>query len=130
MSFPFPRRHRRKDSGNVAPVPPGFSLTLSLPSPPFLNIDPLRLTKVLINVTIENSLGPVQVLISPDDTVANLIKTTLAIYHEERRRPFLKLKDPMHYALHYSPFCLQSSFITFFSSVLIYFLLLPLFLNI
>ncbi|KAI9076609.1 hypothetical protein K1719_041374 [Acacia pycnantha] len=108
MSFPFPR-HRRKVSGDLAPHSAGFSLTLSLPSPPFLETDSLRrLAKVLVNVTIENSLGPVQVLISPDDTVADLIKTALAIYEREKRRPLLKLKDPKHYALHYSPFWLQS----------------------
>ncbi|XP_028762742.1 uncharacterized protein LOC114721096 [Neltuma alba] len=118
MSFPFPR-HRRKVSGNppsashrqhsvLAPLCAGFSLNLPLPSPPFLNTDSLRLTKVLVNVTIENSLGPVQVLISPDDTVSDLIKAALAIYNQEKRRPFLNLKDPKHYALHYSPFWLES----------------------
>ncbi|XP_054822845.1 uncharacterized protein LOC129321188 [Prosopis cineraria] len=109
MSFPFPR-HRRKVSGNppCAPLSAGISLILPLPAPSSLATDSLRLTKVLMNVTIENSLGPVQVLISPDDTVADLIKAALAIYHREKRRPFLKLQDPKHYALHYSPFWLQS----------------------
>ncbi|KAI4327064.1 hypothetical protein L6164_019566 [Bauhinia variegata] len=68
----------------------------------------LRLTKVLLNVTVENSLGPVQVFMSPEETVGDLVRAALVIYRRDRRRPFLKDNDPNRYDLHYSPFTLQS----------------------
>ncbi|MED6124300.1 hypothetical protein PIB30_057668 [Stylosanthes scabra] len=65
-------------------------------------------TKLLLNVTIDNSLGAIQVLMSPEDTVTDLIKAILSIYASEKRRPPLKDTRPDSYDLHYSPFTLQS----------------------
>lgn len=70
-----------------------------------------RLTKLLLNVNIERSLGPVQVVMSPDNTVNDLIKAATEIYVKEKRRPFLKeTDDKFHYELHYSQFSLESRF--------------------
>ncbi|MED6167655.1 hypothetical protein PIB30_004876 [Stylosanthes scabra] len=65
-------------------------------------------TKMLLKVTIDNCLGPIQVLMSPEDTVTDLIKAILSIYVYEKRRPPLKDTHPDSYDLHYSPFTLQS----------------------
>ncbi|XP_057443733.1 uncharacterized protein LOC130735877 [Lotus japonicus] len=69
--------------------------------------DSLQPTKVLVNVTVENSLGAIQVLMSPENTAADLIKAALEVYDREKRRPLLKESDPNRYDLHYSPYTLQ-----------------------
>jgi hypothetical protein len=53
------------------------------------------MTKLLLNVTIERSLGPVQVVISPEKTTGDLIKAALEIYAREKRRPLLPETDPV-----------------------------------
>ncbi|CAI8589204.1 unnamed protein product [Vicia faba] len=72
------------------------------------DVAPLRPTKLLVNVTIENTLGAIQVLMSPENTVGDLVKVALMTYDKEKRRPLLKDTDPKHYQLHYSPYILQS----------------------
>ncbi|XP_062147156.1 uncharacterized protein At4g22758-like [Alnus glutinosa] len=67
-----------------------------------------RLTKLLLNVTIGRSLGPVQVVISPEKTTGDLIKAALEIYAREKRRPLLPETDPHRFELHYSQFSLES----------------------
>lgn len=69
-----------------------------------------KLTKLLLNVTIERSLGPVQVVTSPENTVSDLIKAAIDIYLQEKRRPLLKHTHPQFFALYYSQFCLESKF--------------------
>ena len=44
-----------------------------------------RLTKLLLNVTIQGSLGPVQVVMSPESTVGDLIAIAVKIYAKECR---------------------------------------------
>ncbi|GAV70358.1 hypothetical protein CFOL_v3_13856 [Cephalotus follicularis] len=105
-SFP-PYSHTNLVSqiGSLNALPVG-----KLTSPPTENSwsQPLRLTKLLVNVNIERSVGSVQVLISPDNTVKDLVKAALAIYVKEKRRPLLKETDPVCFCLHYSQFSLQS----------------------
>ncbi|XP_076957558.1 uncharacterized protein At4g22758-like [Bidens hawaiensis] len=67
-----------------------------------------KLTKLLLNVTIQRSLGPFQVLISPESTVKDLIAESLRLYSKEGRRPILPSLDPSRYGLHYSQFSLES----------------------
>ncbi|KAF5744813.1 hypothetical protein HS088_TW07G00393 [Tripterygium wilfordii] len=69
---------------------------------------PLRLTKLLLNVTIQGSVGPVQVLISPESTVGDLVAAVLRQYSKEGRRPILPSTDPSAFGLHYSQFSLES----------------------
>lgn len=69
----------------------------------------LRPSKLLLKVTIENSLGAIQVLMLSEDTVEDLIKAALVFYEKEKRRPILKNYDPKSYDLHYSKFTFQSN---------------------
>ncbi|XP_009803629.1 uncharacterized protein LOC107823730 [Nicotiana tabacum] len=70
--------------------------------------DRLKLTKLLLNVTIQRSLGPVHVLISLESTVQDLIAATIRQYTKEGRRPVLTSGNPADYGLHYSQFSLES----------------------
>ncbi|XP_059314808.1 uncharacterized protein At4g22758-like [Lycium ferocissimum] len=70
--------------------------------------DKLKLTKLLLNVTIQRSIGPVQVLISLESTVQDLIAAALRQYSKEGRRPVLTSSNPADYDLHYSQFSLES----------------------
>ena len=72
-----------------------------------------RLTKLLLNVTIERNLGPIHVVISPENKVRDLTKTALEIYAREKRRPLLPETDPHCFELHYSQFSLESEFFNF-----------------
>ncbi|XP_050228642.1 uncharacterized protein LOC126677870 [Mercurialis annua] len=67
-----------------------------------------KLTKLLLNVNIERSLGPVQVIMAPENTVKDLIKAVIEIYVKEKRRPFLINSNPDCFALHYSQFSFES----------------------
>ncbi|EEF51013.1 uncharacterized protein LOC8272442 [Ricinus communis] len=67
-----------------------------------------KLTKLLLNVNIERSLGPVQVIMAPENTVGDLIKAAIEIYVKEKRRPLLKYANPDCFQLHYSQFSLES----------------------
>ncbi|XP_018833151.2 uncharacterized protein At4g22758-like [Juglans regia] len=67
-----------------------------------------RLMKLLLNVTIQGSLGPVQLVMTPESTVNDLIATSVRIYAKEDRRPILVTTDPAMFDLHYSQFSLES----------------------
>jgi len=67
-----------------------------------------RLTKLLLNVTVQRSLGPVMVLMPPELTVEDLIEAALQQYKKEGRRPVLPSVDPSGFDLHYSQFSLES----------------------
>lgn len=69
-----------------------------------------KLTKLLLSVNIQNSLGPVHVVISPENTLGDLIRAAIEIYVKEKRRPLLITNDPRCYELHYSQFSLESKF--------------------
>ncbi|KAF9685733.1 hypothetical protein SADUNF_Sadunf03G0084800 [Salix dunnii] len=66
------------------------------------------LAKLLLKVNIERSLGPVHVILSPENTVKDLVKSAIDIYVKERRRPLLKQVDSDRFELHYSQFSLES----------------------
>ncbi|KAK6947657.1 hypothetical protein RJ641_001130 [Dillenia turbinata] len=68
----------------------------------------LRPTKLLLNVTMDRSVGPVQVVMSPENTVADIIKAALDAYAKEKRRPLFNETDPKRCALHYSQYSLES----------------------
>ncbi|KAK4441260.1 hypothetical protein Salat_0460900 [Sesamum alatum] len=69
---------------------------------------PPKLTKLLLNVTIQRSLGPVHVLMPPEATVEDLIAAAIRQYVKEARRPVLPSTDASAFDLHYSQFCLES----------------------
>ncbi|KVI09291.1 uncharacterized protein LOC112526127 [Cynara cardunculus var. scolymus] len=67
-----------------------------------------KLTKLLLNVTVQRSLGPVHVLISLESTVSDLVAAALQQYSKESRRPILPSLNPSGFELHYSQFSLES----------------------
>ncbi|TKW19505.1 hypothetical protein SEVIR_4G024500v4 [Setaria viridis] len=76
-----------------------------------------RLTRLLVNVTVDRSLWPVHLVLSADATVADLVRAAVAAYVREGRRP------PIHqhpggaaeggdaadgFELHFSKYSLES----------------------
>ncbi|XP_068661172.1 uncharacterized protein At4g22758-like [Aristolochia californica] len=84
---------------------PGVVLFPSSPSPG--NLVP-RLTKVLVNVTVKGSLGPVHVVMSLESTVGDLIAAAVRQYAKDGRRPLIPTAVPDAFNLHYSTFSLES----------------------
>lgn len=70
--------------------------------------DKPRLTKLLLNVTLQGSVGPVHVVTTPESTVGDLIAAALRQYLKEGRRPISPTADPSGFDLHYSQFSLES----------------------
>ncbi|KAI4334288.1 hypothetical protein L6164_018998 [Bauhinia variegata] len=64
--------------------------------------------KLLLNVTVMGSLGPVQVIMMPESTVGDLVAAAVRQYVKECRRPFLPCTEPSGCDLHYSQFSLES----------------------
>nr|XP_004242011.1 uncharacterized protein LOC101256008 [Solanum lycopersicum] len=67
-----------------------------------------KLAKLLVKVNLQNSVGPVHVVMSPENTVRELMKAAIEIYVKEKRRPLLPSSDSRCYELHYSQFSLES----------------------
>lgn len=67
-----------------------------------------KLMKLLLNVTIMGSLGAVQVVMTSESAVRDLIAAALRQYDKEGRRPKLPTTDPAGFDLHYSQFSLES----------------------
>ncbi|XP_022756643.1 uncharacterized protein LOC111304361 [Durio zibethinus] len=67
-----------------------------------------KLTKLLLNVTIQGSLGALQLVMSPENTVGDLIIAAVRQYSKEGRRPILPSTDASLCDLHYSQFSLES----------------------
>ena len=74
-----------------------------------------RLTRLLVNVTVERSLWPVHVLLGADATVADLARTAVAVYAAEGRRPPLPADDgatdaAARFELHLSKYVLDGTY--------------------
>lgn len=69
-------------------------------------VESLSANKLLVNVTVEQSSGPLRLLLSKDATVEDVIKATLVLYAKEGRKPLLS-NDPTSFGLHYSQFCID-----------------------
>lgn len=72
-----------------------------------------RLTRLLVNVTVERSLWPVHVLLGADATVADLARAAVAAYAAEGRRPPLPADDgatdaAARFELHLSKYALDA----------------------
>ncbi|XP_057954203.1 uncharacterized protein At4g22758 [Malania oleifera] len=67
-----------------------------------------KLTKLLLNVTIQGSVGAVQVVMTPESTVGDLVASAVRQYKKEGRRPILPTAEPSAFDLHYSQFSLES----------------------
>lgn len=66
----------------------------------------LGANKLLVNVTVARSIGPLRALLSKDATVEDAIKAILVLYAKEGRKPLLS-NDPASFGLHYSQFCIN-----------------------
>ncbi|KAK2989163.1 hypothetical protein RJ640_027237 [Escallonia rubra] len=90
-----------RERGGVMPL-------LKKLAPPLEAAGSRRTPKVLHKVDVHRSFGPVQVVISPECTVGDLMKAVLELYVKEKRRPLLAETDTLCFELHYSQFSLQS----------------------
>lgn len=64
--------------------------------------------KVVINVTVEGSPGPVRTMVKLGSSVEETIKLVVAKYGEEGRTPKLERDSASAFELHHSYFSLQS----------------------
>eukprot|EP00253_Pinus_taeda_P032241 PITA_32241 len=71
-----------------------------------VNDEALGANKLLVNVTVARSLGPLRELLSKDATVEDAIKATLVLYAKEGRKPILS-NTSASFGLHYSQFCIN-----------------------
>ncbi|KAK7341949.1 hypothetical protein VNO80_24890 [Phaseolus coccineus] len=69
---------------------------------------PRQPPKLLLKVTIMGSLGPVQVVMTTESAVGDLVAAAVNQYIKEGRRPILPSNDPSQFDLHYSQFTLES----------------------
>ncbi|XP_008803998.1 uncharacterized protein At4g22758-like [Phoenix dactylifera] len=81
----------------------------NLPRRPEINggVAGQRLTKVLLNLTIEGSVGPVLLVMSLENTVADIVRAAVETYAKQGRRPLLPHTDPKAFNLHYSQYSLE-----------------------
>ncbi|WOL00833.1 hypothetical protein Cni_G09546 [Canna indica] len=83
---------------------PGRRGDAARPDPPAgLRVPP----KVLLNVAVQRSLRPVQVLAPADWSVGDLVAAAVRAYVKEGWRPQLPTEDPSAFGLHYSQFSLD-----------------------
>lgn len=66
----------------------------------------LSVNKLLVNVTVAQSIGPLRLLLSKDATVEDVIKATFVLYAKEGRKPHLS-NDHASFGLHYSQFSID-----------------------
>ncbi|WVZ82722.1 hypothetical protein U9M48_029953 [Paspalum notatum var. saurae] len=75
-----------------------------------------RLTRLLVNVTVDRSLWPLHLVLRADATVADLVRAAVAAYVREGRRPPLQLQQQPTdtddaadgFELHFSKYSLES----------------------
>lgn len=62
--------------------------------------------KLLVSITIAQSIGPLRLLLFKDATVEEVIKAAFVLYAKEGRKPLLS-NDPAAFGLHYSQFSID-----------------------
>ncbi|KAF0935253.1 hypothetical protein E2562_031707 [Oryza meyeriana var. granulata] len=65
-------------------------------------------SKVLLTVSVRQSMWPLQVMARTEWRVADLVAAAVELYVREGRRPLLPSADPAAFGLHFSQFSLQS----------------------
>jgi hypothetical protein len=87
-----------------------------------------RLTKLLVNVTVDRSLWPVHLVLGADATVADLVRAAVGTYVREGRRPPLAAADDAvdGFELHLNKYSLESTCTNLPSPLLVLFALLRL----
>ena len=66
-------------------------------------------SKVLVTVTVQQSMWPLHVMACTQWRVADLVTAAVELYVREGRRPLLPSAEPSAFGLHYSQFSLQST---------------------
>lgn len=66
--------------------------------------------KVVVNVTVEGSPGPIRAMVKLSSSVEETIKLVIDKYGEQRRTPHLDKDAISTFELHHSYFSLQSKF--------------------
>ncbi|KAG6579447.1 hypothetical protein SDJN03_23895, partial [Cucurbita argyrosperma subsp. sororia] len=84
------------------------SSPLLIPSPAQIVEGYKKDAKVVINVTVEGSPGPVRAMVKLGSSVEETIKLVVAKYSEEGRTPKLERDSASSYELHHSYFSLRS----------------------
>lgn len=72
------------------------------------NPSPWEEAKVVVNVTVEGSAGPVKAMVRLGSTIREAIAAVLERYDREGRSPRLDPASAGSFQLHHSHFCLQS----------------------
>ncbi|PAN25942.1 hypothetical protein PAHAL_4G336100 [Panicum hallii] len=109
-----PTAHRGGGGGEPADHPHCPRL-LERTAPRRLAAADRRLTRLLVNVTVDRSLWPVHLVLGADATVADLVRAAVAAYAREGHRPPLQPGgaagggDPADgFELHFSKYSLES----------------------
>lgn len=66
--------------------------------------------KVVVNVTVEGSPGPIRTMVKLGSNVEETIKLVVSKYNEEGRTPYLNKDAASTSELHHSYFSLESKF--------------------
>ncbi|KAG6383642.1 hypothetical protein SASPL_119453 [Salvia splendens] len=123
--MPSPKKHRKLGSqdksrkGRSSHDLRGVCLAAEIPPTPrtvpdlltgsgSAAVTPPKLTKLLLHVTIQRSLGAVRVVMPPEATAEDLIVAALRQYEKEARLPLIRSSDASGFDLHYSQFSLES----------------------
>ncbi|XP_047968722.1 uncharacterized protein At4g22758 [Salvia hispanica] len=120
--MPSPKKHRKLGSSRKARSPHDLRGAAEMPPTPRTVPDlltgsgsaeaaaasPPKLTKLLLHVTIQRSLGAVRVVMPPEATAEDLIVAALRQYEKEARLPLIRSSDASGFDLHYSQFSLES----------------------
>ncbi|TXG54716.1 hypothetical protein EZV62_019972 [Acer yangbiense] len=67
-----------------------------------------KLTKLLVNVTIQGTFRAVHLVMTTENTVADLVAAVLSKYVKDCSLPILPATNPSSFDLHYSQFCFES----------------------
>ncbi|KAH7549575.1 hypothetical protein ACOSP7_001838 [Xanthoceras sorbifolium] len=87
---------------------PFLDSNLSNGSPTPLSQEPVpKLTKLLVNVTIQGTFRAIKLVMSTENTVADLVAAVLSKYVKDCRLPILPTTDPSTFDLHFSQFCFE-----------------------
>lgn len=103
---------KQKTLSDLFHRPPSFP-RLSLPPTPLSSFyEPSEKSfpeedRILVNITVEGSTGPIRVIVRKRDTVSDLIKVTIDNYAKEGRHPVLD-SDTNMFELHVSNFSMES----------------------
>ncbi|KAL2543608.1 putative protein-like [Forsythia ovata] len=99
----YRRATSRSRTGKPSPSPSPAPLNIRRSRPPRYNKD----SKVVVNVTVEGSPGPIRTMVKLGSSVEEMIKVVIRKYNSEGRTPNLDKDFASRCELHHSYFSLQ-----------------------